>query len=118
AGPVGHWEFDDGSGLQVSDFSTNANHGATSGAVTWVPGLIAKNAMSFDGASGVVTMQNQAPLNPTGAISVAAWINPTSWAGGDRRIVQKGDSTNQYMLGEVGGQLVWSIATVGSVSAP
>ncbi|MEA2735812.1 MAG: hypothetical protein QOE14_2263, partial [Humisphaera sp.] len=95
-GPVAHYEFDDGSGTIVRDLSTNANHGTASGTVSFVPGFIAKNALNFDGSTGIVTVPNAPQLNPAQAITVAAWINATSWTGGARRILQKGNANNQY----------------------
>jgi hypothetical protein len=116
SGPVAHYEFDDATGSTATDLSSNANHATITGAATWVPGLVAKNALSFDGSTNVVTVPNAPWLNPP-SITVAAWINPTTWAGGDRRILQKGDADNQYRLAEIAGQLQFSIAGVGSVAA-
>lgn len=116
AGPVAHYEFDDGAGTTAIDLTSNANHASIAGTANWVPGYIAKGALSFDGSTNVVTAPSVPWLNPPGAITVAAWINPTTWTGGDRRIVQKGDADNQYRLAEIGGQLQWLIAGVGSVA--
>jgi glucose/arabinose dehydrogenase len=116
AGPAAHYEFDDAAGATAADLSTNANHAAVNGTAAWVPGYVARNALAFDGSTTFVTAPNAPQLNPTQALTLAAWINPTTWAGGFRRVVQKGDTNLQYRLAAINGQLQWFIAGVGFVS--
>lgn len=73
--------------------------------------------LSFNGRTDSLEIPNAPALNPTRAITVTAWINPASWASGNRRILQKGRNDSQYRLTSDGGKLVFDIARVGEVSA-
>lgn len=53
-GLVGHWSFNEGSGTQAGDFSSNKNTGTITDA-TWVNGKFGK-ALSFDGTDDSVTV--------------------------------------------------------------
>ena len=62
------------------------------------------------------TVANTAALNPTSAITISAWVNATNWSG-NRRIVQKGLSDNQYRLLAENGVLKFDLKNVGSITA-
>ena len=118
--PVAHWRLGETSGTTAAD-SSGANTGTYSGGFTLgVSGLLTGDtdrAVQLNGTSGQVAVPNAAALNPTNAISVAAWGTSTSFSNRNPRIVQKGTSDNQYRLLVEGGQVVWSITGVGTVSA-
>lgn len=80
-GLVGYWTFEEGSGTSVLDRSGNGNTGTWGGTGThYVAGKVGQYAGGFDGtgpndyvnASGDV-------LKLTRQVSIAAWVNPTSW---------------------------------------
>jgi len=54
-GLVGYWKFDDGTGMQATDFSGNGNRGTLSGSTlpTWTSGKKGE-ALSFDGSTSYV----------------------------------------------------------------
>src|SRR4029077_10035996 len=84
------------------------------------PGLLTgdtNTAVSLNGTTGQVRVNSSASLNPTSAITVAAWGNATTFNARNPRLVQKGITDNQYRLLAEDGQIVWDIAGVGSVSA-
>lgn len=60
---------------------------------------------------------NDSPeLNPESAITVSAWVRADDW-NGNRRILQKGDSDNQYRLLKEDDKLKFEIAGVGAVTS-
>jgi len=100
---VGWWTFDEGSGAIAADSSGNGNNGTLHGPVEWVAEGKIGGAMAFTGPYNYVLVPNANSLNPTNAITIAAWINP-SWTG-NNRILQKSTegSDNQYRLLKEGG---------------
>jgi hypothetical protein len=110
---VGYWMLDETSGQTAFDSSGEDNNGTTS-AVTWVPGHTG-GAGSFDGATSYITVPDNVSLDPY-ALTLAAWIDPVDW-NGNRRILQKGATDNQYRLLAEGGVLKFDIAGVGTVTA-
>ncbi len=81
AGVLGHWKFDDGSGLTAKDSSGKGNNGKLINGPTWVTGQIGK-ALKFDGVDDYVDVPNSASLNPTtGKATVSAWINAGRYKG-------------------------------------
>jgi hypothetical protein len=86
-----------------------------------VTGLLtgdANTAVRLNGTTGQVTVADAAALNPTAGLTLAGWFNSTSWTNRNPRILQKGINDDQYRLLVEGGQLVFHIAGVGSVSGP
>lgn len=106
---LGWWKFNEGSGSTAYDYSGNTNIGTIYGA-TWVAGQPGfDSALSFNGSSGYVDVPNSSSLNPTAQISIAAWLNASSWSC-NPRVLEKGDWTdNQYMLigYQGGGNVLW-----------
>lgn len=102
-GLVGWWTFDEGSGDVAADSSGNGNDGTLNGPVEWVAEGKIGGAMAFTGPYNFVLIPDAPSLNPTDAITIAAWINP-SWTG-NNRILQKSTegSDNQYRLLKEGG---------------
>ncbi len=97
-GLVGYWNFDEGSSTIAHEYSgSNYDHGLIHGA-TWVDGISGK-ALSFDG-DDYVEIADSPDLNPTVAISVAAWIKPDSGILNESfpPIVKKHDGIGGYAL--------------------
>ena len=69
---VGKWLFDDGAGDVTNDSSGKGNDGEIHGA-QWVGGKFGE-ALEFNGVSDYVDCGNDASLNITDEITVAAWI--------------------------------------------
>src|SRR3989344_2616867 len=87
-GLVGYWNFDEGSGRVAHDASNYANNGVASS--TWATGKVG-GALSFDGTNDYVDAGNNASLNSTAALTVEAWVYPTSIEG--QGIVSKDNLT-------------------------
>lgn len=112
AGPLsaalaGYWRFDDGAGGAAADSSGNGNDGQLfnfTGA-SWVAGRVRGGLDYAAGGRPHVAVPGTSALNPTDAVSVAAWVFPRTWCVGafnSTRVVQKGqivgDEPNQYAL--------------------
>ena len=99
--PVAHWRLGETSGT-LADDAVGTNDGAYQGGVALnATGLLVgdtNRAANFDGTDDEVRVPNATALNPTAQITVAAWIRPDSWGGGNRRILQKHTADQQYML--------------------
>lgn len=115
-GLVGYWPMEEGAGTQVNDFSGNRNNGTINNSlILWKNGKLG-SALQFDSSTQVgVAIPNSQFLNPTNAITVSAWIYPTSWPG-NNRIIQKGSTDNQYRFTAEGGLLKFEVYT-GSAKA-
>jgi hypothetical protein len=88
------WKLDSSSGTSAPDSSGNSNNGTTSGGPTWVAGHWS-NALNFDGADDLVTAGSGATLDNLAAITVCAWIKPSTMGeAGYGRIIQKGTGAN------------------------
>jgi hypothetical protein len=75
-GLVAGYAFDEASGTAVRDASGLGNDG-TAAATTRVAGR-SGGALAFDGATSRVTVPDAASLDPTSAVTVMAWVNPTA----------------------------------------
>ncbi|MCK4968767.1 MAG: hypothetical protein KAS12_06960, partial [Candidatus Aenigmarchaeota archaeon] len=71
-GLSGWWHFDN----DVLDFSSNGNDGAVTGATYNSSGKF-NSSLQFDG-NDYVTIANDATLDMTDAVTLAAWVNPSS----------------------------------------
>jgi hypothetical protein len=116
---VGHWRFDEASGSLATDASGNHNPGTLVNSPTRVSGKLGTGALQFSAASQqYITVANSSSLNsPVRSITIAAWVNATDWSG-NRRILQKGNSDNQYRLLAEGGVLKFHLNGVDTLTAP
>lgn len=111
---VGWWTFDEGTGSVAGDSSGNGNDGTLNGPVEWTADGKIGGAMKFTGPYNYVSVPSSPELNPTSAITIAAWINP-SWTG-NNRILQKGRSDNQYrLIKEWGDNTKFHLSGVGEL---
>ena len=119
--PVAYWRLGETSGASAAD-SAGTTTGSYAGGVTLgVAGLLTgdtNKAVQLNGTTGQVTLPNAAALNQASALSIAGWLNATSFTNRNPRIFQKGVNDTQYRLLVENGQLVFHIAGVGSVTGP
>jgi hypothetical protein len=111
--PIAYWRFDEGSGTTAADASGHSHTGTFQGGVTWTAGRF-NSAVHINGSDGVVVVNDASDLDPTSAISITAWVNADTWSGGNRRILQKGDTDNQYRLLEENGVLKFDLSGVSN----
>ena len=129
---VGYWKFDEGEGTITTDGSGSRNTGALAGDPTWIldSSCIIGKCLGFDGVDDHVEVQYSSSLNPTDAITIAAWYKPVSFKGnGNNPIVDKGYFSHtapfyQYHLGVSGdqhpvnpGAFLFSVSTTGTSGA-
>jgi hypothetical protein len=55
-GLIGLWTFDQGSGTQANDSSSQSNHGTLIGGPTWITGKVGSRALQFDGVDDYVAL--------------------------------------------------------------
>ena len=87
-GLVAAYTFNEGAGSTVADISGNGNTGTISGA-TWTTSGKFGNALVFNGTSAQVTVPNSASLKLTTAMTLEAWVFPTTTPTGWRAIIDK-----------------------------
>jgi hypothetical protein len=120
-GLISYWTFNEGSGT-VADDSVGTNDGtllvAAGGGVapSWVNGKFGK-ALQFDGISSWVECGWSASLRPTSALSVSAWVKPTSFSyylGIVCNFHDTGSTESGYSLSCVGAGDTFSAGVCGS----
>ncbi len=114
--PAAYWKFDEASGTTAADSSANGNTGTLTNGPVWTTGRI-NGGVSLDGMNDHVAVANSASLNPSSAITVAAWFkaNPTA---GYQFLVNKFNhasgtaADDSYALGlDPTGKLYWQVET-------
>jgi len=123
-GPVSYWRLGETSGITAADaFGTNPGT-YLSGVSLDTPGLLAADAANpaatLDGVNDAVAVQSSSGLSPTAAVSVEAWVKPTTipGAGSFASIATKAES---YALQFNGPQLEFTTMQGGTrrrVQAP
>jgi concanavalin A-like lectin/glucanase superfamily protein len=92
---VAAYGFNEGNGTVVNDASGNGNNG-TAANTTWTTSGKYGNALSFNGSSSRVTVPDSASLHLTTAMTLEAWVYPTSTTARYRDVIYKGDD-NYYL---------------------
>jgi len=96
AGLVAAYAFDEGTGTGVADASGSGNAGSI-GTAAWTTAGKYGGALSFNGTSARVTVPDAPSLDLTGAMTLEAWVRPTS-VGSWRDVVYKGNDS-YYLMG-------------------
>ncbi|MBA4174020.1 MAG: hypothetical protein C0511_15520 [Hyphomicrobium sp.] len=83
AGMIGHWKFDEGTGVTASDASGNGNTGTLTnfGLGAWGTG-IKGGALNFDGVNDVVNAGSAAMLDNLTTLTACAWVRRPGTRGG------------------------------------
>ena len=93
--PVAAFGFDEDSGRAVVDASGSGNDG-TAAHTTWTATGKYGGALSFNGTSSRVTIPDSASLQLTRAMTLEAWVNPTTVSNAWRDVIMKGND-NYYL---------------------
>jgi fibronectin type 3 domain-containing protein len=119
SGLVANWRFDDGSGTSAADSSGHANTATLVNGPTWIaPGRIGPSALTFLATNlQYATVANASSLDITGPMTMSAWINVIDW-GGNRRILQKGNSDNQYRFLAENNVFKFDLHNVNTLTMP
>ena len=89
---VGCWPFEEGSGTEIFDSSSYFNDGTVIDNPLWSPGKIGSYALDLNGTTQYATIEDDATLDLTDAITIMAWIKPEQYA--TQEIVKKAQSGN------------------------
>lgn len=100
-GLVAAYAFNEGSGTTVFDSSTNGNNGTINGA-TWTTNGVYGDALVFGGGGDLVTVNNSASLQLNNAMTLEAWVNPSTASSAWRDAIYKGND-NYYLEATSGG---------------
>ena len=92
SGLVAAYGFEEGAGGSVADASGKNNNGSIT-AATWSNSGRYGKALSFNGSTALVTVPDSATLDVTSAITLEAWVNPSSTATSWRDILYKAPDT-------------------------
>lgn len=106
---VGFWKMEEGTGNNLVDHSGNGNDATiinTSG-ITWVPGKEGQ-ALKLNGSTGRYgSVAHSSSINISEAITISAWIRPTSFA--NKFILTKGGPDGYDLAIFEGGQVEFRI---------
>ena len=94
-GLVAAYAFDEATGSTLSDASGNGNTGTISGA-TWTSGRYSYG-LAFNGSSARVNVQDAPSLDLTSAMTLEAWVKPTTVTSSWRDVIYKGND-NYYLM--------------------
>lgn len=120
---VAAYSFDEGAGTTVADASGNNNTGTLVGA-TWTGSGKINGALSFDGTSSRVDVPNAASLQLSTAMTLEAWVNPTTITSKWRDVIYKGRdnyflaATSTNASKPVGAGIIGGINTKAYGTAP
>lgn len=97
-GLIGAWLMNENSGNQVLDLSGNGNNGVLNGNVSWVAGKFG-SALNFPGAvTDYVNCGSRPSLDNVVRMTIATWINVSSFAGDGNCIVDKRTAGNLILI--------------------
>jgi hypothetical protein len=124
-GLIAAYAFNEGSGTAVTDSSGNNNTGTISGA-TWTTVGKFGSALVFNGTSAVVTIADTPALRLTTAMTLEAWVNPSTVTSAWRDVIYKGDdryfleatSDHNKVPGGGGTVGVADVVTYGTAAVP
>ena len=88
-GLVAAYGFEEGSGSQVADASGYGNGGTIANA-TWVDSGAYGGALSFNGSNAVVTVDDSPSLHLRRAMTLEAWVKPSTIGSDWRDVVYRG----------------------------
>ncbi len=119
AGLVANWHLDEATGSTTIDASGNLNTGTLVNSPARItPGRIGAAALGFVATNNQsIAVASSASLTATAGLTITAWIKAVDWVG-NRRILQKGNSDNQYRLLAENGVLKFNPNGVGTLTCP
>jgi len=85
---IGHWGFEEGSGLTAFDSTANNLDGEITNA-TYTPGRVGAYALDFNGSNAFVTVPNNALLVPN-TIGISLWFKARNAQQADADLIDKG----------------------------
>lgn len=96
--PVGHWGFDDGTGVIAADSSGQNRPAILGGGVSWVDGNVGGGAISLNGSASAVATVDRPVVNTAGDFTVSAWVNLASLGGFQTVVSIAGNTVAGFFL--------------------
>ena len=93
-GLVAAYSFDDGAGTTLADRSGHGHAGTLTGGPTWSAAGRNGGALAFDGVDDHVQIADHPELDLTGAMTLEAWVRPSTLGSSWRTIVFKEQATH------------------------
>jgi hypothetical protein len=109
---VAAYSFNEGTGTTVADSSGNGNNGTIANAA-WTSSGKYGNALVFNGSNALVTIADAASLHLTTAMTLEAWVNPSTVSSAWRDVIYKGND-NYYLEGSTPSSLPATGGTFGT----
>ncbi len=97
-GLVASYAFEEGTGASVLDASGSGNTGTIAGATRTTSGKYG-SALSFNGTSAVVTVNDAPSLDLTTGMTLEAWAKPAAATTEWRDVIYKGPNDTYYLEG-------------------
>lgn len=114
-GPVGYWNFEEGSGTSANDSSGNANTGTLTNGPVWTAGKLGKG-INFDGSNDHVLVADSSTLDFTAGSSftVSGWMKHDTQSSGQDFIISKFASAGYKLYMESDGDITFGIDDDGT----
>src|SRR5262249_42141283 len=97
AGLVAAYGFDEGAGTTTADASGNGNTGTVAN-TTWSTAGHSGNALSFNGTNSWVTVNDAPSLDLTTAMTLEAWVRPSTISGWRTALIKEMGGGEAYTL--------------------
>ncbi|HKX61764.1 MAG TPA: LamG-like jellyroll fold domain-containing protein, partial [Verrucomicrobiae bacterium] len=114
SGLVGHWQFEEGTGLTTADSSGNGLTGTLVSGPAWVPSLLGNYALDFTTGADGVDLGNPVPLQITGALTLTAWVYADTIESNGRFIAKGGASGRRGWSLNLEGNNNWAFQIAGN----
>jgi hypothetical protein len=86
---IASYDFDEGGGTIAADGSGNGNALSVTAGAWSLSGKLGAAAASFNGTGSIASAPDAPSLNPTGGLTMEAWVRPLGSVAGDRVLVTK-----------------------------
>jgi hypothetical protein len=96
-GLMAAYSFDEGTGSVVNDISGHDLDGSLMGP-TWTPTGKYGAALTFNGSSAYVDLNDPTALQLTGSMTLSAWVRATANPADDGQIIAKADNTTGWQF--------------------
>ncbi len=109
AGPVGYWQFGEGSGTTAADSSGIGNNATLSGGATWTTNCAGDYALLTNGTGGVA--QTASSFSPPEAGTVAFWMKSSGTPASTSRLFGTGADWEGRQITD--GRLIFDLCADG-----
>jgi acid phosphatase type 7 len=120
-GPVGYWRLGEASGTTACDSIGTSNGTYRYGYRLAQPGLLVgdgNTSVALDGTSGSLNIPSVTRLNPGGAFSLEAWVNPATVTTSQTVMRKEGQFLLRLTSGSAVFRVWWNDGTYSELSSP